>query len=1512
MKSSINFYFLIISLFLGIAASAQQSKELKVLNTAIDNLGYWKAAAERGLTMPNPQRSATPATFTGSEIRAVSVFTDDSPDVVLITGSTSQSENSVFLNPNDDDNPLNSNNSTNQPSGGITLYGADYLYSFDGGESWSGSMNGAGGTNQGDPTTAIGLNGRYYIGFINNGMGQSISYSDDQGSTWTPKTVSAGGGNTLDKNHLWIDNSTTSPYEGNLYDAWTPFGGGNDSEIELSRSSDDGLTWSAPMKVSAGANAGYLCQGVNIQTGPNGEVYVVFCIYDNWPSDEDAIGMARSFDGGQTWESFRIIDNIRGIRSSGTGKDMRVNAFPVMAVDISTGSNRGNIYVTWTNSGVPGINSGNDVDVYMIRSEDNGTTWSAPIRVNQDPSGQGKKHYFGWITSDPASGTLSMIFYDDRNVSGSQVEVFCANSYDAGDTWEDFKVSDVAFSPSPIPGLASQYFGDYIGISARNGKVYPVWTDNRTGTALTYTSPYQTSTMVAPTSLNAQVEEETGAVTLTWSHIAGPTFDHYNIYRGFALIGSTGFPIFNDVLPTYGNYRYMVTAYYTIEGESAPAIADVQWGHAQAQVAPDAIEVFVVPEGTTSAMMSLSNVGELPLEYQCGFSLPVDARDDSRDYCTGLGGCGESIIRVEYGDIVNLSACNGYEDFSDLTYLVTKGESLDIKVYNSTNIYPEDVCGIWIDWNQNSNLQDDAPVNVSGSPGIGPYTATITVPDEAKNGDIRVRIRIKRGGTLSPCGSASNGEVEDYSLNVLGWVTANPTEGTIPAGSFQDITFNFNSAGLDIGTYATNYTIVSNDPDNAELIVPVTMHVAIAAVNVTADKDSLCYGGSTTLHATVTGGSGTFTYSWTSNPPGFTSGEANPVVSPLVTTAYFVEVSDGNIILQDEITITVINLPEVDLGEDLSVCEGEQAVIDAGAGFASYFWNTGESSQSIIVTEPGNYWVDVANEFGCSDRDTVVFSINPLPVVNLGADQTFCEGASVAIIAGSGFTSYLWNTGETTSSINTGQPGEYWVEVTDMNTCSNRDTIVLVMNPKPVVNLGADQTFCEGASVAIIAGSGFTSYLWNTGETTSSIITGQPGEYWVEVTDVNTCSNRDTIVLVMNPKPLVNLGADQSFCEGASVTIYAGSGFISYLWNTGETTPSINTADQGEYWVEVTDVNTCSNRDTIMLTMNPKPVVNLGSDQTFCEGSSIMLTAGNDFVTYLWSTGETGSSINAEEPGEYRVEVTDANGCSNSDTIIVTRVPKPLVDLGPDKTFCEGTSETLSAGNSFVTYLWNTGATGSSENVSLPGEYWVEVTDANGCSNRDTIIVSMDPRPLLPEITSGPPSVDNFLNPVSDFTSSVSTYAISYEWLLEPAEAGSISGSGVSAQVSWSSGFAGTAQVSVKGINDCGTSNYSQSHAVMVYSSQEISEKNAITGIKLFPNPNDGIFIVQFNSAAEQEIKLQITTSGGNLILDSRESVPVGFYQKNFNLSTLPGGTYYLVISDSQGRMLSRKQVVVQ
>ncbi|MCB0807255.1 MAG: hypothetical protein KDC05_15765, partial [Bacteroidales bacterium] len=389
------FVFMISGVF------AQKSSE--TIDTRIDNMGYWTEKAEQGLVpvaAPIPMKQAK---FKTSKIDAVSVITDDSPDVpVTSLTNVTESENSVFIDPNNADYILNSNNSTSWSGGTVgSLYGANYFQSSNGGTSWGGSYQGAGGANSGDPTTAISHSGRQYVNYISDPGGQGIAYSDN-GSTWTTATVAPNPGDLADKNHMWIDNSLSSPYEGNLYVAWTPFGGTNDAEIVISRSINDGVSWSSAVNISSAVSAGSHNQGVNLQTGPNGEVYAVWTIYDSWPSDETALGFAKSLNGGSSYTSAtRIISNIRGIRTTETSKNHRVNSFPSMAVDISNGPNSGNIYVVWANVGVPGTNTGTNISVYMIRSEDGGSSWSTPIRVNQNTYTEGKEAYFPWITCDP-------------------------------------------------------------------------------------------------------------------------------------------------------------------------------------------------------------------------------------------------------------------------------------------------------------------------------------------------------------------------------------------------------------------------------------------------------------------------------------------------------------------------------------------------------------------------------------------------------------------------------------------------------------------------------------------------------------------------------------------------------------------------------------------------------------------------------------------------------------------------------------------------------------------------------------------------------------------------------------------------------------------------------------------------------------------------------------------------------------------------------------------------------
>jgi len=462
------------------------------VDTRIDNMGYWSKMAELGLVPVQPMYRPAPAKFTGTKVFTnKGILVSDSPDVPVTTHVNTESENSIFGDPGDKEHVLNSNNSTPQPSTGA-FYGADWYHSFDGASTWSGTYTGAGTNNYGDPSVCINLSGRYFVGYIDVSYGQTVSYSDNQGTTWTVVKVANGSSsNMLDKNHLWVDNGPSSPNKGNLYDGWM-----SNSQITVSRSITNGSTWEPSMAISSGTSAGSHNQGENFKTGPDGEVYCAWSVYDSWPSDEKAIGFSKSMDGGVTWSTAtRILNNIKGIRNTGSvSQNMRTNSFPSMACDLSNGPHRGDLYIVWSNIGFPGINTGSTADVYMIKSTDKGATWSTPVRINQNAP-DSKNHFLPWITCDQANGYLSVVFYDGRNVPSNQAETYMAYSTDGGATWTDMKVSDVSFQPSPIPNMANLYMGDYLGITAYNGKVYPTWTDNRLGYCMTYASPI---TLIVP------------------------------------------------------------------------------------------------------------------------------------------------------------------------------------------------------------------------------------------------------------------------------------------------------------------------------------------------------------------------------------------------------------------------------------------------------------------------------------------------------------------------------------------------------------------------------------------------------------------------------------------------------------------------------------------------------------------------------------------------------------------------------------------------------------------------------------------------------------------------------------------------------------------------------------------------------------------------------------------------------------------------------------------------------
>ena len=269
-----------------------------------------------------------------------------------------------------------------------------------------------------------------------------------------------------DKEWLAVDR-TQSAYRNYIYMAWTEFDvyGStsplDSSRIRFARSTDRGVTWSTPVRVSDRGgdciDSDNTVEGAVPAVGPNGEVYL------SW-SGPLGIVFDKSTDGGLTWGTDRVVTSQPGGWDFSVPGIYRCNGFPVTACDISASSTRGRVYIAWSDQ----RNGMDNTDVFLIASSDGGETWGPVRQVNDDMSP--RHQFFHWMTIDQSTGTLWFVFYDRRATTGNATDVYVARSSDGGETFSNFRVSASSFTP--MPGV---FFGDYTNIAAAQGAVYPIW-----------------------------------------------------------------------------------------------------------------------------------------------------------------------------------------------------------------------------------------------------------------------------------------------------------------------------------------------------------------------------------------------------------------------------------------------------------------------------------------------------------------------------------------------------------------------------------------------------------------------------------------------------------------------------------------------------------------------------------------------------------------------------------------------------------------------------------------------------------------------------------------------------------------------------------------------------------------------------------------------------------------------------------------------------------------------------
>jgi gliding motility-associated-like protein len=491
----------------------------------------------------------------------------------------------------------------------------------------------------------------------------------------------------------------------------------------------------------------------------------------------------------------------------------------------------------------------------------------------------------------------------------------------------------------------------------------------------------------------------------------------------------------------------------------------------------------------------------------------------------------------------------------------------------------------------------------------------------------------------------------------------------------------------------------------------VVTFTGAAAINLGNDT-TLCTGDVLLLDASAAPGP----YTWQ-------DGSTNATFNVVTAGQYYVTVGSGSCVGTDTINVAYTAPPIFSLGQDTTLCNGQNLLLDVSAVLGTYLWSDGSTAATLNVNTTGTYFVEITTG-SCVGYDTIVVNFTPNAAVNLGNDTTLCAGDILILDASAAPGPYVWQDGSTNTTFNVNVAGQYFVTA-GSGACLAMDTINVAYTPIPSFNLGADTTLCNGQNLLLDVSAVLGTYLWSDGSTANTLNVSTAGTYFVEITN-GSCVGYDTIIVNFTPTATINLGNDTTLCAGSVLLLDASSAPAPYLWQDGSTASTFLVNVTGMYFVDVGS-GACSGADTINVTFASTISVNLGNDTTLCNGQNLLLDVSAVTGAYLWNDGSTASTSNVNTAGTYFVEITNGS-CLGFDTIVVAFLAPSTINLGNDTTLCLGDNLLLDATSVPGPYLWNNGSTNATLNVVNTGQYYIQI-GANGCTSSDTINVTFQPYP---------------------------------------------------------------------------------------------------------------------------------------------------------------------------------------
>ncbi|MBU0489612.1 MAG: T9SS type A sorting domain-containing protein [Bacteroidetes bacterium] len=396
----------------------------------------------------------------------------------------------------------------------------------------------------------------------------------------------------------------------------------------------------------------------------------------------------------------------------------------------------------------------------------------------------------------------------------------------------------------------------------------------------------------------------------------------------------------------------------------------------------------------------------------------------------------------------------------------------------------------------------------------------------------------------------------------------------------------------------------------------------------------------------------------------------------------------------DTLLLHSLPVPTVSLGNDLAVCISDTLEFDAGTGFDSYLWTNSETTHAITVfastlgTGNSTIGVEVENSSGCSNSDHVNITVFALPTFTVSGLLHACLDDTLLLHASNSTLTYTWSVGQTSQDAMIPGTllgaGPHNISVTGVNAggCSHTEIVTVLFDNAPVVYAGNDTMICEGVNTVLLGtatANHYESISWTT--TGSGIISDASavnpyyaigtqdtsGTITFTITATSTaCGDRhDQMQISIQQLPWVNAGPDKTICYGDATTIEGSGSADFFQWtpasglsSTSTLNPTASPTTTIEYIILGT--NSCgSDYDSVIVEVNPVPAINLGNDTSICENATIIFDAGAGYAQYHWSNGQNAryGIYDAAMLGlgntTVDVTVTDANGCTGSDALLL-------------------------------------------------------------------------------------------------------------------------------------------------------------------------------------------------------------------------------------------------------------------